>query len=102
MSGSTRWDARVPLRFGAASDAGPGDAVLDGAGWAAPGAHGPGCACCAPRGAAAQALSDLFMRRARGSVEFRAVLVVAGDGEQTAVRAALAADPVVSARFRLA
>lgn len=96
-----RWDARVPVRFGPASDAGEGDWVLrEGLGWGAA-THGADCACCAPRSPAALALADLFTLRARGGAEFRAVLVVASGAGEAAVRAALQSDPVASARFRL-
>ena len=111
-------DARVPVRFGRAEDAGSEDALLvegDGApvpgravAWFRPGAgrggaHAPGCACCLPRGAAAEALTRLFLDRVRGKVpQFRAVLAAASTPEgETAVRAALADDPLVSGRFRL-
>lgn len=106
-------DARVPLRFGRAEEAGPQDALLvEGEGtpvpgravaWFRPGAHAPGCACCAPRGAAAEALTRLFLDRVRGRVpHFRAVVAVTSSAEGGAtVRAALADDPLVSGRFRL-
>lgn len=97
-----RWDARVPVRFGLASEAGEGDWVLHEAlDWAQPSEHGAACACCVPRSPAALALADLFTQRARGTAEFKRVLVVAGEGSQAAVRAALLGDPVASARFRL-
>ncbi len=114
-----RIDARLPLRFGTMSDARDGDAVLlpEGAAappgvpvaWlpggldaAAPG-HSAGCACCAPRNAAAQALGSLFLRRARGDVAaFRAVLAAVGVEDAALVRAALEGDPLVSGRYRLA
>lgn len=116
-------DARVPVRFGRAEDAGPEDAVLvegdgapvpgravawfrpgaGGAGAGGAGAHAPGCACCLPRGAAAEALTRLFLDRVRGRVpQFRAVLAaVSGAEGEAAVRDAVASDPLVSGRFRL-
>jgi hypothetical protein len=109
-------DARVPVRIVThLTDAPPEAAVLlegEGAWPDRPTAcftlppttdHAIGCACCLPRGPAAQALGHLFLARARGDVPFfREVLAVAvtTPGE-AAVRAALAEDPVVSARFRL-
>jgi hypothetical protein len=65
-------------------------------------AHAPGCACCVPRGPAAQALDRLFLARARGEVAwFRSVAVQATPAGEAAVRAALAGDQVSSRRFRL-
>ncbi len=108
--------ARVPVRFGSVSDAGDGSALLiegdtpapDGmaverfSGAAAPGPHPSGCPCCAARSPAAVALSGLFLARARGEVElFRIVVAVCRTPEaEAAVRAALDADPLVSAWFR--
>jgi hypothetical protein len=65
--------------------------------------HGANCACCVPRGEVARALDRLFLARARGELGwFRRVVVVCGEAGQVEVLAALGADPVVSARFRLA
>ena len=109
-----RIDARLPVRFGALADAGEGDALLLPAGAAVPAGHAaavlaagpghaPGCACCLPRNAAAQALGELFLRRAKGEVAaFRAVLAVVGPDGAALVRDALDADPLVSGRYRLA
>ncbi len=95
-------DARVPVVFGSRLDAWPDDAVLQEGLDAAPD-HPAGCACCVARTPAAEALSRLFMQRARGeSTFFRRVLVVCDAAGQSAVRAALQSDPVVAARFRLA
>jgi hypothetical protein len=106
-------DARIPLRFGPASMAGPQDAVLveEGVGpVAAPGAvarfsgaagHRFGCVCCGGgRGAAAVALAGLFQDRATGRVPWftRVVAVVA---DPSAVAEALRADRVAAARFRV-
>jgi hypothetical protein len=111
-------DARIRVRFGTASDAGPDDALLiEGdapadhpavarfnlpAGSTQRFGHNLGCTCCAPRGPGAQALGQLFLARARAEVPwFRSVVAVtrsaAGAG---AVQAALTADVVTAARFR--
>ena len=94
-------DARVPVVFGSSRDAQDGDAVLAFGLDSAPG-HDAGCACCVARAPAAQALGDLFMRRARGEVAFFRRVLVDGQAAEAAVRAALQSDPVASARFRLA
>jgi hypothetical protein len=120
-------DARVEVRFGAAEDAGPEDALLiegdaPAAGIAprdgdAPAdrpvvarfmlpvrvpTHPLGCICCAPRGPVAEALGRLFLARARGEVPwFRSVIAVTrSPGGAEAVRAALTGDVVTTARFR--
>lgn len=107
-------DARIPVRFGALETATAATALLvEGKrmvpeGFAVarfelvPTGHVFGCACCLPRGAVGQALTRLFQARARGEVGFfREVLALplgaAGEG---AVRAALAEDVFVAARFR--
>ena len=107
-------DARIPLRFGPASAARPQEALLleegqapgDGAGramarFSARGGHRFGCACCGgARGAAAVALAGLFQDRATGRVPwFTGVLAVVAD--PAAVAAALMADRVAAARFRI-
>ncbi len=107
-------DARIPLRFGPASAAGPGDALLleDTAGlvaaggravarFSAKGGHRFGCACCGGgREAAAVALAGLFQDRATGRVPwFTQVLAVVAD--PAAVAGALRADRVAAARFRV-
>jgi hypothetical protein len=106
-------DARVPVVFAAPAEAGAEDALLleaePGAACAAgvvvrlPSAaagHRFGCACCVPRGAAAEALGRLFLARARGEVRFfrRVVVSVADVG---AVRAAILEDRLVAGRYRL-
>lgn len=114
-------DGRVWVRFGAAGDAGPEDALLiegPGAGEGAGAAdrravarftlrvriatHPRGCACCAPRGPVAEALGRLFLGRARGEFPwFRSVVAVTHSAAGAdAVRAALAGDVVTAARFR--
>ena len=109
-----RIDARIRVRVGMVSDAEDGDALLLPPGVPAPDGHAvarldpapghaAGCACCLPRNAAAQALGALFLQRARGEVPFfRQVLAVVGPGDAEGLAAALEADPLVSARFRLA
>jgi hypothetical protein len=119
-------DSRIPLRF-AANAALPGpdlpgtdpvgarpavaEAVLweEGVGpppaspvvarFRAAASHRPGCPCCAARGPAAMALAALFQDRARGRVPWFAA-VVAVVRNPAAVAAELAADVVVTARFR--
>ena len=65
--------------------------------------HPAGCTCCTARQAAALALDHLFLQRARGEVPFfrRVAAVLATERGETSLRAALASDPVVSARYRL-
>jgi hypothetical protein len=120
-------DGRIGVRFGAAEDAGPEDALLiegeapvagiaprDGDAPADRPAiarftlpirvptHPPGCTCCAPRGPVAEALGRLFLARARGEVPwFRSVVAVTHSTTGAeAVRAALTGDVVTTARFR--
>jgi hypothetical protein len=107
-------DARIPVIFGAAADAGPTDALLrEGEGAPAAGhdwflpdttpGHPADCACCTPRNGAGQALARLMLARGRGTgLFFNRVIVVAmtEDGRAT-VRQALASDPVASACFRV-
>ncbi len=94
------FDARVPVVFGHAGEAQDGDAVLAvESGGEAP--HDVGCACCAARSPAAQALGRLFAQRARGEVAFFRRVLVDGRRAEAAVRAALQSDPVAAARFRL-
>jgi len=93
-------DARVAVAFGTLSDVNDGDAVLEGI-LLAQINHAVGCACCAPRTKAAEELTRLFLQRARGEMTFfRRVLVISDAAGEEAVRAALQADPLVSARFR--
>lgn len=108
-------DARIPVRLGRVQDAGPGLALLLPVGTAAPEgavvaripaasprAHPAGCACCASRGRLAEALGRLFLARARGEVAFfREVIAVLPDAQdQAELGAALAADPLLAARYR--
>jgi hypothetical protein len=108
-------DARIPIAFLDDAVLAPDSALLLEGDQPAPdgavvarfaagiGRHGANCACCVARGAVAEALGRLFLARAKGEVGFfRAVAVVCGEAGRAEVLAALAADPVVSARFRLA
>ncbi len=95
-------DSRIPVFAGDPARAAPGDAVLRGEVGVAP-THGIGCACCRPRPPLARALARLFMARARGDMAFFGRVIVACPiGEEGAVAAAIAADPVSAARFRFA
>ena len=87
-------DARIPVVFGA--EPGPQDAVFTPVGGLA---HPAGCACCIARSPDAAALDLLFLQRVRGEVPWFTRVVVPGD--VPALRDALTADPVLSARFRL-
>jgi len=106
-------DARVPVRFGVID---PEEAALVADGLPDPPAcavrhfapegkapgHAPGCACCAPRLAAAEALRRLFLARAKGEVAFfRSVSVFAPPAAETTLRTALQTDPMLAAWFRL-
>jgi hypothetical protein len=108
-------DARLPLLFGRAENAGPDDALLiegqghpaHGRDWfmpAVPTGHPANCACCLPRNAAGIALSRLLLARARGQgLFFRRVIAVTVTPEgQAAVLQALREDPLASACFVLA
>jgi len=106
-------DLRIPVTFGGAVGARDavlveGDSKLPAGTYGrhflvpAPGGHIAGCACCAPRGAAAAALGEMFRARATGAAPFFSQVVVrasaAGEAE---VRAALEQDIFAAARFRL-
>ncbi len=115
-------DARVPVRLGSPQGSAEGIAeeitvgcalLIEGSAPAPSGhpvarfvlpvsGHVVGCACCLPRGPVAAALSRLFQARARGEVAFfRLVLALpVGAAGAAAVRAALAEDVFVAARFR--
>ena len=86
-------DARIPVAFGA--ELREGDIAF------APTqqAHPVGCTCCVARPADAQALDRLFLARVRGDVAWFRRVVVAFD--DPVLRAALASDPVLAARFRV-
>jgi len=103
-------DARIPVRFAAAGEGAAllveGDAPATGQAVArftlAATGHAPGCACCLPRAPVAVALANLFRDRATGAVPFfTEILARPATAEgAAAIRAALAADPLVMARFR--
>lgn len=104
-------DPRLPLRFGPAATRRPNEALLT-EGWGvgptpsftvAPvrPAHLPGCACCAPRSAAAVVLAEIHRARAVGS-PFEAVLADVTPATAATIRLALDTDVLASARFRLA
>jgi hypothetical protein len=110
-----RLDMRLPVVFGGVP--GEADAVLLENGRAMPAAgyvmtlslgtpvpgHKAGCACCAPRTAAGQALGALFRERATGAAPLfsRVVVLAAPDGE-AAIRRAIRDDVIAAARYRLA
>jgi hypothetical protein len=108
-------DARIPVVFATdPSEAAPDDALLLEADAPAPqgalaarfaaGAdHAPACACCTGRSAAARALSDLFLARARGQAPFfKRVCVVSASAEgRDAVMEALTGDVLASGWFRV-
>jgi hypothetical protein len=111
---SHRIDARIQVIFGSAAEAGQRDALLlEGDAEAPPGAisftpaqasgHTLGCACCAPRNPAGQALGRLMLARARGETPFftRVVAVLSTQEGRDAVLHALSADPLASGCFRL-
>ena len=111
-------DARIPLRFAGVDQAGPAVAwLIQGDAPAPPHApvarfvlpdrppsHPVDCACCAPRGPVADALSRLFLARARNELAFfRQVMAVPADAAgREAIVAALRDDPLLAGRFRLA
>ena len=107
-----RIDARIPVRFGPVSTRKPAEAVLlDREEACSPPAerfvpdagHQAGCVCCTGRSAAALALAGLFRQRAvSNTAPFTGVVADVGAGGAQAVRDALAQDPLVSGRFRLA
>jgi hypothetical protein len=116
---SEEQDSRVTVRFGRPADAPASAALLIEDGAAADDrpasavvahfrlpttAHRPGCACCLPRGPVSLALGRLFLARARGEAPlFDTVVAVTNSAAgRAAVRAALQADVITQARFRLA
>ena len=114
-------DANVPVFLGGMADARAGDVLLlEGdmpwsGGPIPPGVavecfealrpvpHFLGCSCCRPRPPLVRALARLFGARARGETVFfrRVVLVLRQPADPASVAAAIAADPVAAARFRL-
>ncbi len=107
-------DARIPLRFAPLASRTPHEAVLTDT---QPPPQPPSatfepvpstthpidCACCLPRTAAALALAALFRDRATTpGPAFKSVLAAVTPTSEAAIRAALATDPLASARYRLA
>ncbi len=110
-------DPRIPVRLGSLGEVALGAALLVEGDVEAPAGtpfarfevgsafgHAVGCACCRPRGAAAEALSRLYLARVRGATTpFAEVLAVTASGAgRRAVVDAIANDPLTRARFRLA
>ena len=109
-------DGRIAVLIGALADAGAGDALLIEGDRPAPASsllqrfqgarvsgHLVGCACCALRSPAAEALGRLFLDRLRdGAAYFNRVVAVPATAEgEAALRDALADDLLTRARFRL-
>lgn len=92
-------DDRIPVLFG--GEPAGAEVLLTEEAWSRglPG-HVPGCACCTPRGGAAEALRTLYLARARGEREFARVRVRASPAGEALVRVALAGDVFVAGRFR--
>ena len=116
-SHATRFlDTRIPVGFGPAALDGGTALLVEGDAPAPAGTpvarftlpvatgHSAGCPCCAPRGPVAAALGGLFLARAKGEAAWfeRVVALTQGARGREAVLAALANDPLVSARFRAA
>jgi hypothetical protein len=106
-------DARIPLVFGSAADAGPEDALLlEGQGGPAAGrawfeadlttGHPLGCSCCLPRNGAGKALGQLLLDRGRGTGPFfrRVIVAVSTDEGRQQVLSALENDPLASVCYR--
>ncbi len=102
----------IPVRFGVMGDVAPGMALLiEGDTPAPPGvpcarfrprpfAHPAGCACCATRAPAAEALARLYLAGVRGKASFRTVVAVtATSAGRREVEATLTTDPLSAARF---
>jgi hypothetical protein len=107
-------DTRIPVSFGAPTEAAVGAALLiegdtpapagrPSARFIARAAPGHGCCvCCVPRAPAAEALNRLFVAAARGGAPLlRSVLAVPSTAlGAAAIRAAVLNDPLVQGRFR--
>jgi hypothetical protein len=92
-------DPRIPIRFGSAASAAPGEVVFAGEAvvW---GTHEAGCACCGGRPGVAQALSAMFMAAMRGPGPMLTGMVAdLGDDRAEELRAALRSDRFLAARF---
>jgi len=105
-------DSRIPVLFVSLELAGAEDAVLTDANspavdhyivarlGAGSGGHAVGCNCCVWRSSAAQAMTTLYHARARGELPlFRRLIVDLPANGAAEVRAALAEDRFVAARF---
>ncbi len=64
--------------------------------------HPADCRCCQPRGPVVMALSGLFLARVRGEIGFfrHVIAITLNQQGEDAVKAALASDPFLLARFR--
>ncbi len=95
-------DMRIPVVLGSTDELASGDVAL--AIEEDAGSHVPGCACCQARGLTGRTLDRLFLARARGERPWftRVVAICATVAAEESLRAALADDPIASARFRLA
>jgi len=108
-------DPRIPVRFGSLGEAAPDTALLIEGEVVAPAGlavaryevrsgfgHAVGCACCVARGPVAEALSRLYLARARGEapLSVKVLAVTASAAGRCAVVDALAADPLTRGRFR--
>jgi hypothetical protein len=108
-------DGRIPLRLaeGEAPPA-PGELVVHAGGsriaamaallrhaGSAAAAQAGACPCCRRPSDLATMLRRLVIERARGEVEFAGVLIAADQAEHAAIRAELARDPLIEARYRL-
>jgi hypothetical protein len=105
-------DARIPVVFVKEPAPGPSDAVLcEGVGPPTParewfrvvrGPHAPGCACCAPRNPAGQAIARLMLDRGRGTGPFftRILVVTRSEDGRDAVLRALVDDPIAASFCR--
>jgi len=97
-------DTRIPVRLGTAASAGPRSHVLTAEDLPKPSAlqrHTLGCTCCAPRSELARALARLFLAQVRGEVSPFDEVIVVGDFGTDALAAAIAADVLAAARFRM-
>ncbi len=94
-------DMRIPVVIGGVPDAARGDVPLI----VAEGTpdHATGCDCCVARSVAAMALGRLFLARARDETPWftRVIATCETAQAEASLRAALAGDPIASARFRL-
>lgn len=108
-------DGRIPVRLGSPEEAGPDCALLIEDGPDRPGTgsvayfmpgpaagHPAGCACCASRRPAAEALTRLFLAHVRDGSPLAGVIAVTRTrAGRRAVLDALNGDMLTKARFRL-